>query len=465
MDVTYPSDRYGWLLFGAGVTVVTALGILALQEIVGLVLVALALVPVALFVAQRHKGVIAYGLVFLALLTFDQDAGTNIREALYYAYIAGVVGVMVPWLAITGHWRLNQGIDRSYLVLLIFVVYGIVLGFFTGGLMKNRIDDMTLMFPILTYFVLRDQMADDKVVQNILIILVVMMLFVALRNIRNYQQILLEAVMEWQIQKARVAKNEVFLMAGSIGFFILQAYQTKWIPRLFYLGMFGFLFAGLILTQSRGYWLAFALAAGVFFLVSDRGVRVRALITSTLLGIVAVTIAFTVYYSATMVVLENLAYRLSLTGGSQMDPSLLERVLETQSVWDLVVLNPFAGYGFGYVYARYGVIAGYWTHTSYVHNGYLAMWFKMGLFGMVAAIAYLIMIARTGYRVFKEALSPFARITALIIMCQVIGMMLVNITSPQFLGFDSMLLLAVMGAMVASLADRHTQALVPPATK
>jgi O-antigen ligase len=168
------------------------------------------------------------------------------------------------------------------------------------------------------------------------------------------------------------------------------------------------------------------------------------------------TIAFTVYYSATMVVIENLAYRLSLTGGSKMDPSLLERVLETQSVWDLVKYNPFAGYGFGYVYQRYGVIAGYWTHTSYVHNGYLAMWFKMGLFGMLAAVTYLIMIARTGYNVFKNATTPFARITALIIMCQVVGMMLVNLTSPQFLGFDSMLLLAVMGAMVASLADRHT---------
>lgn len=455
MEATYPNDRYGWLLFGAGVAVITVLGILALHELSGYALIALALVPVALYTGYRQKGVVAYGIVFFAMLTFDQDSGTNIREALYYAYIAGVVALMVPWLALTGQWQLRHGIDKSYMVLLIFIGYGIILGFFTGGLMKNRIDDITLMFPILTYFVLRDQMVDDKVVRNILIILVVMMLFIALRNVRNYQQILLEAVMDWQIQKARVAKNEVFLMAGTVGFFILQAYQTKWIPRLFYLGVFGFMFAGLILTQSRGYWLAFVLSAGVFMLFSDRSARIRAIITTTLLGVFAITIAFTVYYSATMVVIENLAYRLSLTGGSQMDPSLLERVLETQSVWDLVKYNPLAGYGFGYVYQRYGVIAGYWTHTSYVHNGYLAIWFKMGLFGMLAAFTYLIMIARTGYKVFKNATTPFARITALIIMCQVVGMMLVNVTSPQFLGFDSMLLLSVMGAMVASLADRH----------
>src|SRR5690606_16967998 len=132
-------------------------------------------------------------------------------EAIYYAFIAGVVAIILPYLALTGRWRLNQGLDRVYLVFLMFIMYGILLGFATGGMMKNRIDDITLIFPILTYFVLRNQIIDDKIIRNIIIVLVIMMLFVAFRNIRNYQQILLEAVMSWQVQKARVAKNEVFL--------------------------------------------------------------------------------------------------------------------------------------------------------------------------------------------------------------------------------------------------------------
>jgi O-antigen ligase len=454
-DATYPSDRYGWLLFGAGVIAVTALGILALRELTGVVLGILALVPIVLFVGLRNKGLIAYAIIFFALLTFDQDSGTNMREAIYYAFIAGIVAIILPYLALTGRWRLNQGLDRVYLVFFMFIMYGILLGFATGGMMKNRIDDITLIFPILIYFVLRDQIVDDKIIRNIVIILVIMMLFVAFRNIRNYQQILIEAVMSWQVQKARVAKNEVFLMLGAVGFFIMQAYQTKWIPRLFYLGLFGFLFAGLILTQSRGYWLAFLVAMIVFFIVSDPRARVRALVTSLILGVFAVTIAFTYYYSATMIVVENLAYRFSLTGGAKLDSSLLERVYETQTVWELVKANPLAGYGFGYTYQRYGLIAGYWIQTSYLHNGYLAMWFKMGFFGMLAAIGYLVMTARTGFRVFRSAESLLPRIVGLIILCQISGMMVVNITSPQFLGFDSMLLLAVMGAVAASLADRH----------
>jgi len=454
-DATYPSDRYGWLLFGAGVIAVTALGILALRELTGAVLGILALVPIVLYVGLRNKGLIAYALIFFALLTFDQDPGTNMREAIYYAFIAGVVSIMLPYLALTGKWRLNQGLDRVYLVFFIFFMYAIVLGFVTGGVMKNRIDDISLMFPILTYFVLRDQIIDDKIVRNIVIVLVIMMLFVAFRNIRNYQQILIEAVMSWQVQKARVAKNEVFLMLGAVGFFILQAYQTKWISRLFYLGLFGFLFAGLILTQSRGYWLAFLVAIFVFFIVSEPRVRIRALVTSSILGFVVITIAFTYYYSATMIVVENLAHRFSLTGGAKLDSSLLERVYETQTVWELVKANPIAGYGFGFTYQRYGLIAGYWIQTSYLHNGYLALWFKMGFFGMMAAIGYLVMTARTGFRIFRSAELLLPRIVGLIILCQIAGMMVVNITSPQFLGFDSMLLLAVMGAVAASLADRH----------
>src|SRR5690606_6485253 len=141
-----------WLLFGAGVIAVTILGILALRELTGVVLGILALVPLVLFVGLRNKGLIAYALIFFALLTFDQDPGTNMREAIYYAFIAGVVAIILPYLALTGRWRLNQGLDRVYLVFLMFMMYGILLGFATGGMMKNRIDDITRIFPILTYF-------------------------------------------------------------------------------------------------------------------------------------------------------------------------------------------------------------------------------------------------------------------------------------------------------------------------
>lgn len=449
-----PKDRYGWLLYAAGVVLISSLAVWVLRDFSAPVLIGLALLPLALLITSHHKGLVAYALVLLSVLTFDQEEGTNLREALYYAFIAGCVGVLVPYLAATGRWRLRQAIDKCYLFFFLFILYGIALGFVTGAPMKNRIDDITLMFPLFTYFVLRDQMHDDKVVRNVMIVTVAVIIFISIRNMLNYQQILLNAVMEWQVQKARVAKNEVFLLLGSLAFFIIQSLQAKWVPRLVALGFFGFFMAGLILTQSRGYWLAFVLGATVFLLVADRKAKIRAIVTSAVLISAAVFVALTFYYQATMVVVENLAYRLSLTGGG-LDPSLLERVHETGTVWELVKQNPLAGYGFGYTYVRYGLIAGYSTVTSYLHNGYLAMWYKMGFFGMLAAVSYLIAIVATGYRLYRKALDPMARTFGLVIMCQILSMMLVNITSPQFLGFDSTLLLAVLGAAAASLADRH----------
>jgi O-antigen ligase len=457
MDTTYPSDKIGWLVFAAFVGIISVWSVFALAEFAGLFLFALAALPIVLYAVFKEKALISYALIFFSLLTFDQEAGTNLQEALYYAIIASSVAIIIPWLFISGNLTLKQGVDKAYLVFFLFLLYAVVLGFFMGGVMKNRIDDIALMFPIFTYFIFRDHLQDDKKIKTVVVILVVMMLLIAVRNYRNYQQILVEAVMDWQVQKARVAKNEVFLMAGAVGFFILQAYQTKWIPRIFYLGMFGFMFGGLILTQSRGYWLAFILSVLVFLVFTDSRSRYRAILTSSILGSVGVVLAFIFYYDAMMTVLQGLAYRFSLTGGGAIDPSLLERVYESQNVFDKIIKNPFAGYGVGVTYSRYSLIAGYWGPSSYVHNGYLAIWFKTGLFGLLAAVAYVWMIARTGYKLHKQAVSPFARTIGIIVLSQVIGMMLVNITSPQFLGFDSMLMLSIMGVLVASLADRYLE--------
>lgn len=455
MDTTYPSDKIGWLVFSALIGLISAWSIYALAEFAGLFLFGLAAIPVILYALFKDKALISYTLIFFSLLTFDQESGTNLQEAIYYVFIAGSVAIIIPWLFVRGNIKLEQGIDKAYLLFFILLIYAFLLGFLTGGTMKNRIDDLSLIFPIFTYFIFRDQLKEDKHIKTVLVILVVMMLLIAVRNYRNYQQILIEAVMEWQVQKARVAKNEVFLMAGAVGFFILQAYQTKWVPRLLYLGLFGFTFGGLILTQSRGYWLAFILSIVIFLFYTDSRSRYRALLTTSILFVIGIFVAVTFYYDALLTVIEGLKYRFSLTGGSKMDPSLLERVYESQTVWELIQKNPFAGYGLGYTYSRYKYIYGYWEPLSYVHNGYLAIWLKAGLFGLIAALSYLFYIARTGFRLFKNADNDFARILGIIILCQVIGMMLVNITSPQFLGFDSMLLLSLMGVFVASLADRH----------
>jgi len=450
------STNSGWLYFATALTLMTAGIIWLFKDLSTFVLLGTALLPLGGYLYYKKPQLISFALIFFALLAFEQETGTNIQEALYYGLLAGSVALIVPYLTLTGQLKLRQSIDKAYLVFFIFLIYGIFLGFLSGAMMKNRIDDMTILFPFFTYFIFRDHIKDDTTIRNILLLIVLMILLITLRNIRNYQQILLEAVMDWQIQKARVAKNEVFLMLGSVGFLIVYAFQTKWIPRLIYLGLFVIAFSGLILTQSRGYWLAFLVSMTLFFLFADRGVRFNIVITVVVMIIGAAFVAFTYYYSATMLIIENFTYRFSVTGGvAKLDASLLERVLEAQRVWERIVVNPFAGYGLGYTYPRYGIIYGYSTHTSYIHNGYLAIWFKLGLFGLLAILYYVFQLLKTNFQLLKRGTSPFTRQLAMILFCQVSGMMVVNITSPQFLGFDSVLLLTIIGAVTASMADRH----------
>lgn len=455
----FPTDRYGWLAAATVIAVLTAVATHLLQEWAGLFLLGTAVAPVVVFALFRYRGLVAYGFTLLSILAVDNDPGINLREAIFYLYMIGCAGILTPYILVSGQWKINQNTDKVLIVFLIFILYGFGFSFFTGASMMERIKDMVYFTPFFVYPVLRHHMHNDKVIRNIAIILILIITAIAIRNFMNYQQLLLNAVMEWQVQKARVAKNEVYLLFGSVAFFVLQAYQTKWVPRLITLGFFGLFLGALVLTQSRGYWLAFFFAAGIFFLLSKGDVRIRALLTSSVLGSFAVLLAFLFYYDAMVLFIENMAHRISLTSKG-IDVSLQERVHETAVALQMIAQNPIAGYGIGYEYSRYGVITGFHTHTTYFHNGYLAMWIKFGLLGLVVSTVFWGSIIRTGFQMYQKSEHSYAQIWGLIITCQICGMMLVNLTSPQFLGLDSTILLSILAAITSSMAD-----LYPPSDK
>ena len=136
--------------------------------------------------------------------------------------------------------------------------------------------------------------------------------------------------------------------------------------------------------------------------------------------------------------------------------------------------NPIAGYGLGVEFIRFYFFENYHLLTSYVHNGYLAVWYKFGLPGLFVFLGIAFQILKKGFRLFR--LSRYATnsdsavnsvestqtistliplkiqtILSLSIVSLMSGMLLVNITSPQFLAFDSILVMTIMAAFLSSM--------------
>jgi O-antigen ligase len=193
--------------------------------------------------------------------------------------------------------------------------------------------------------------------------------------------------------------------AGYLSFLLAPALALL-MTRLgsFYKGLatlaFGLGTIALLLTLSRGGWLAFALALLLLYgFAWHRGWL--SLTVPVVIGIV--TLALVVFFNETII------SRLSNDGGSAYS-----RIPLLTIAYRMIADHPILGVGlnnFAVAMPHYADLdfAGYWLYV--VHNKYLIVWGETGLLGLLTFLWFLFTTLRRGWQgwVFKDRfLSPLA---------------------------------------------------------
>ena len=124
------------------------------------------------------------------------------------------------------------------------------------------------------------------------------------------------------------------------------------------------------------------------------------------------------------------------------DLSVRNRMVESAAAMDEILASPIWGYGLGYHFNFHPLIP-YLTPTWYVHNVYLYLWLKLGIFGLSAFLIWYGMVLYHAYLCVRRLSDPFLHPLVLGIMCIMIAMIPLSITSPQFIQKDSILFLAL----------------------
>ncbi|MDR9418372.1 O-antigen ligase family protein [Gracilimonas sp.] len=345
-------------------------------------------------------------------------------------------------------------LDQVAFGILILTGYGIILGFLHQASLFNIFADAINFIPFVFYFAFRKLANHETGKKALYYTFIVIILFVAIRNLIYYREILLEAFMPWQQERARVAANEVILLTGSIFFFVKAIMAQAFKKQLFFILLFLLLFVDLIITQSRGYWLAFSFALTAVFIISDRSLKKKLLTyLGSIMLILGVVIVF--FFSDELALaLEGLAKRFETLGTGELDISLKERWLETVAVWEKIVANPIAGYGMGTTYRRELLFLNFVEQRYFIHNGYLLVWYKMGILGLIAFITLSVSILIKSYQIYKYHTAPEIKAIALTVFSVLIGILFVNNTSPQFYHFDCLLVISLMAVFVTYYSNR-----------
>jgi O-antigen ligase len=142
---------------------------------------------------------------------------------------------------------------------------------------------------------------------------------------------------------------------------------------------------------------------------------------------------------------------LATTDPTSPDETLFWRLNETRFAWEKIVTSPIVGIGFSLNYRPDFFKAD--TLQNYIHNGYLWVWLKTGLIGLIPFLWFLLAFLVRGLRGWIKVRDEILRATTLGFTLVVFAMMLSNFVGPQLVsGFNLAFLAAGMGIVEAVLA-------------
>jgi O-antigen ligase len=411
-----------------------------------------------------QKPLLNLAVVFgLLVLILGHDDGTQLTEVVFGLY----------YLAYLGHWFVTRVflmdepvfIRREERVLIVFLVLMTLTPLLTillQGAPGTARGEWVSLSLLAFYFPVREAVVSYK--RGIWVVvggLLWIGLFVLVRNVFNYQEVILSATYAYQISSGRAVTNEGPLLTASVLSLVFVLFSRRRIVR--YLGAAGFaaFFGGLLLTQSRGYWLAFIAGALLLLILSPGKYRWRLVNTGVVAAGFALGAAFLLLGDFVTLVVTGMIERfVSIGTASTADISLVNRFQESAMALSWIAKNPIVGYGIGFNYAVFDIIYDSTLVKSFIHNGYIALWFKFGIWGFGMLLYFIIAILRRAIAVMKSGQVYSTEMICCAGVATCIGAFAVsaNTSNPFYLN-DMMFLLGILSGLAGGCSMRHDRSL------
>ena len=443
----------------AGGAVVLAVTVWLVAEGSLLVWAVPAAVAVGLGLAIARPSPFAQAALVLTLLTlqFRGEQGTTPLE----------VASGLALVAYIGYWYLDTWLRRRRVVTSLFDVAaltwgtvglaaGVVLGLLFGANAYDFRADVLATIPFLLYLPLKDLCARHR--HGPLLLMGALVAYGIVGTIQSaffLRQVITGATAVWEIADARFASSETGVTAGLLLCFAAFATARGSAARVVALVLAGGLFGGLVLSKSRGFWVAAMLGLAAL-VVACRPAERRRLLVAAVLGVgTLAAFALLLFPDQVAVIAGGSLDRLSTLASAGQDVSLLNRFAETRAAWDRILANPVLGYGWGVQFSYYGMLVDGTVTWSFLHNGYVSLWYKTGLWGLALMMFVWVGAVVRGAAAGRSAALPaLERAGAFGAMATLVAFSLAAITSNPFSILDQMLVATVALALAHGAADR-----------
>ncbi len=346
------------------------------------------------------------GFVFMA----SNETGFQIIEIAYAVYLFAVLAVWFLRHAVFGAERiLTEKADLSLALFLGLLPATLLLTLVFHGDFRVAASELISLSMLLVYFPVKHTVAHHKQGPKIILITVVVMsAAVAVLNVFNYASDLAAATTLLHIAGSRVVENDCLLMVGAMMSMVLLVYARGPVPLLFSAGALALTFSGLIMTQSRGFWLAFLLGTLALVILVRTPERIKILVTGSIVSLLILGVGYILLGPFLNVILEGIFERFgTISTAFTQDISLINRFRETNTVLEKIIVNPLIGYGPGVSYLFYDIVHQATNTDTFVHNGYVGLWYKYGLWGLGLVLYFWYSTMKLGLRAFRSDMTDY----------------------------------------------------------
>ncbi len=387
----------------------------------------------------------------LFVLIVDFEEGIQIREVFYgLYYLSFLTHWFVTRLFIRRQVVFQRFEDKILIVFLFLITISLFVTLLFDGTLSAARGEWISLSLLAFYFPIREAITEYR--HGLMVILIVIAwigFFVLIRNVFMYREILLSATYAYQITHGRAVTNEGLLLVPAMLALVFYLFSDGLTARASLLIAFLFFLAGLILTQSRGYWVAFLIGGGFLFLLVPRKYKVKLLSTGFLAGGLILGLGIIFLGDFVLIVVSGLLDRfLSIGSASFADISLINRFLESKAVLAKIIQNPILGYGMGVPYSVYDITYELTVTKSFVHNGYIALWYKFGLWGLSMILLFFGFVMYRAYAVFRfDSGVTIARVCCLGVLACFAAFAVSANTSNPFYNNDLMFIYALLAGI------------------
>ncbi|MXW31872.1 MAG: O-antigen ligase family protein [Rhodothermaceae bacterium] len=394
------------------------------------------------------------------VLVASNEAGFQVIEIAYAAFL---YAFLLTWFlrhAISESSEILTGkTDLALALFLGLLPATLILTYFFRGDFLVAFSELISLSMLLVYFPVKHTVVNHRIGPKLMLTTVVIMsVLVAIINSFEYASDLSNATHLSHISGSRVVVNDALLTIGSLMSLALLVYARNPISLLLSASAVAFTFAGLIMTQARGAWLAFMLGMFVLLLIARTPERIKILTTGAIVSVLILGIGYILLGPFLNVIIKGITERFStIATAFTQDLSLINRFRETQAVFEKIIMNPLIGYGPGVSYVFYDIVHVSTDTDSFVHNGYIGLWYKYGLWGLGLVLYFWYSTVKLGLRAFRsDTTDHWTRLAGLAGAIPLVALTITTLVGNPFFLKNQLFIIAIAAGLAVGAGERSS---------